>query len=123
MTVRLFFVGIVWSLGGDVSPTALEPVAPAVHLQDVGVVCEPIQQNTCEAFRVEQLGPLTERQVSDRHDGTPLAEPPECIEEQFGPGLEQGDESQFIYARQIQPGNLRLRVEQTETYPAVMGTS
>ena len=87
------------------------------------MVGEPVQQRAGESLGAEDLGPLVERQVGGHHCGSPLAEMPECLEEQFGPGLGQGDESQFIYAQQIQPGKLTLQVEQTETYSAVMGTS
>ena len=87
------------------------------------MVCEPVRQRAGKAFRSEHPGPLVERQVGDHHGGTPLAELPECLEEQLGPGLGNGDESQFIYAQQIQPGELTLQVEQPETYPAITGTS
>ena len=50
LAVRLFFVGFLWSLRGSVLPAALEPVALAVHLQDVDVVGEPVQQRAGEAF-------------------------------------------------------------------------
>ena len=35
---------LLWSLSCSVLPAALEPVALAVHFQDVGVVGEPVQQ-------------------------------------------------------------------------------
>ena len=60
MAVRLFLVGFFWSLRGSVLPAALEPVALAVHLQDVDVVGEPVQQRSGEAFRAEDLGPFGE---------------------------------------------------------------
>ena len=57
---------------GGVLPTALESVAVAVHLQDMDVVGEPVQQRAGEAFRSEHLGPLVERQVGGDQDGAPL---------------------------------------------------
>ena len=40
-----------------------EAVAVAVHLQDMDVVGEPVQQRAGEAFRSEHVGPLVEGQV------------------------------------------------------------
>ena len=39
----------------------LETVAVAVHLQDMNVVCEPVQQRPSQALGTEHLGPLIER--------------------------------------------------------------
>ena len=65
-------VGIVRCLRDSALPAALEAVAVAVHLQDVDVVGEPVQQRAGEAFRTEHLGPLIERQVGGYQDGAPL---------------------------------------------------
>ena len=46
-----------------------EAVAVAVHLQDLDVVGEPVQQRTGEAFRPEDLDPLSKgRLVVTRMD-------------------------------------------------------
>ena len=58
------------------SPAALEAVALAVHLQDVDVVGEPVQQRPGEPFRAEDLSPLVEGQVGGRQDGAPLVYTP-----------------------------------------------
>ena len=62
-----FFLGIVWSLGRGGFPAALEPVALAVHFQDVDVVGEPVQQRPGEPLRAEDLGPLVEGKVGGGH--------------------------------------------------------
>ena len=59
-----------WSLGRGVLPAALEAVALPVHLQDVDMVGEAVQQRAGEPFRAEDLGPLVERQI-----GGPRMEP------------------------------------------------
>ena len=41
----------------------LEAVAIAVHLQDVDVVSEPVQQGASEPLGTEDLGPFIEGQV------------------------------------------------------------
>ena len=49
-----------WRRCKGVLPAALEPVTPTVHLHDVHVVGETIQQRAGEPFRPEDLGPLVE---------------------------------------------------------------
>ena len=53
--------------GRKVSAT-LEPVALAVHLQDVDVVGEAVQQGPGEPLRPEDLGPLVEGKVGGHQD-------------------------------------------------------
>ena len=57
---------------GGALPAVAEAVAVAVHLQDMDVVGEPVQQRAGEAFRTEHLGPLIERQVGGDQDGAAL---------------------------------------------------
>jgi hypothetical protein len=45
-------------LGAAFAAALLEAVAVAVHLQDVDMVGEAIEQGSSEAFRAEDLGPL-----------------------------------------------------------------
>ena len=82
----LWVVQVVQSLTRGVIPAVPEPVALAVHLQDVHVVGEPVQQRAGEAFRPEDLGPLIEWEVGGHHDGTPLVALAEYLEEQFRAG-------------------------------------
>ena len=52
-------------VGGRVAfaATLLESVAVAVHLQDMHVVSEPVQQRAGEAFGAEDLSPLVEGEI------------------------------------------------------------
>ena len=50
----------------------LQSVALAIHLQDVDVVGEAVQQRSGETLRAEHLGPLVERQVGGYQDGSTL---------------------------------------------------
>ena len=70
-----------------------EAVAVAVHLQDVDVVGEPVQQRAGEALRTKQFGPFAEGEVGGDQDGAPLVALAEDLEEQFRPGGGQGDEA------------------------------
>ena len=40
-----------------------EPEALTVHLQDMDMMGEPVEERACEAFRAEDTGPFIERQV------------------------------------------------------------
>ena len=99
-----------WDAG--VLLAALEAVALAVHLQDVHVVGEPVQQRSGEAFRAEDFGPLVERQIGGHQDGAPLVALGEDLEEQFRPGAGQGHEAQLVDDQQVEAGQLPLEVEQ-----------
>ena len=81
----LFFFEVVWSIRGSVLPAAFEPVAFAVHLQDVDVLGEP--------FRAEDLGPLVEGQVGDHHDRALFAALGEYLGEQLRAGVGQRHEA------------------------------
>ena len=48
---------------GPFAAALLEAVAVGVHLQDMYVMCEPIEQGAGQALRAEDFGPLLERQV------------------------------------------------------------
>ena len=87
---------LVRDLVGGALPAVVEAVAVAVHLQDMDVVGEPVQQRAGEAFRTEHLGPLIERQVGGDQDGAPLVALAEDLEEEFRSGGGQGDEAQFV---------------------------
>ncbi len=102
MAVRLFLVGFFWSLRGSGLPAALESVALAVHLQDVDVMGEPVQQRPGQPLRAEDLGPFVEGQVGGHQDGAPLVALAEDLEEQFRARAGQGYEAEFVDDQQVQ---------------------
>ena len=83
-------------MGRGVLSAALEPVAVAVHLQDVDVVGEPVQQGSGEPLRAEHVGPFVEGQVGGHQDGAPIAALAEDLEEQFRSGGRPGHVAQFV---------------------------
>ena len=103
----------------SVLPAALEAVALAVHLQDVDVVGEPVQQRAGEALRAEDLGPFVEGQIGGHHDGAPLVALAEDLEEEFRAGGGQGDEAQFVDDQQVELGQIPLQVEQPSLIPGI----
>ena len=50
--------------GGLLLPTALQTTAVTVHLQDVDVVGQPVQQGACPPLGAQHLGPFGERQIA-----------------------------------------------------------
>ena len=62
----------------------LEAVALAVHLQDVHVVREPVQQRAGQPLRAQHLGPLGEGQVTGHQRGGPFVALAEHFKEHFG---------------------------------------
>ena len=76
-------VRIIRDLGDDVLSAALKTVAVDVHLQDVDVVGEPVQQRSGQPLRPEDRGPLVEGKVGGYQDGAPLVALAEDLEEQF----------------------------------------
>ena len=66
--VRSGVVRIIRDLGDSGLPATLEPVALAVHFQDVDVVGEAVQQGPGQSLRTEDLGPLVEGKVGGHED-------------------------------------------------------
>ena len=64
-------VRIIRDLGSNALPAVPEAVAVAVHLQDMDVVGEPVQQRAGEAFRAKYFGPLIEGQVGGDQGWSP----------------------------------------------------
>jgi len=74
----------------DLTFAVFEPEAVAVHLQDVNVVGEAIEQRASQSFRAEHTGPLIERQVACDDYGAALVALAEDLEQQLGPVCESG---------------------------------
>ena len=65
-------------------PSVSEAVAVAVHLQDMDMVGEAVQQRSGEPFRADHVGPF--------------------VEGQFRSGGGQGHEAQFVDDQQAEAG-------------------
>ena len=64
-----------------------EPVTLSVHLQDVNVMGEPIQQRAGQPLRSESLGPFVERQITGHQRGAAFIAPAEDLKQELRPGL------------------------------------
>ena len=98
-------------------PAILEPVTLAIHLQDIHVVGETIQQCPGEPLRVKHRGSLVEGQVGGHQDGAALVALTANLEEQFRAGGGQRHETQLVDGKQHVPRQLPLEVEQSSVVP------
>jgi hypothetical protein len=64
----------------------LELIALAVHLEDVNVMREPVEERAGEPFGAEDARPLIERQVARDQDRAPLVAPAETLNSSEGGG-------------------------------------
>jgi hypothetical protein len=58
-----------------------EPVAVAVHLEDVDVVSEPVEEGAGQALGAEHAGPLVEGQIAGDDGGAALVALGEHLEQ------------------------------------------
>ena len=89
-----------------------QPVAFAVHLEDMDVVGQAIENGACEAFCAEDPGPFIERQVGCDDDGATFVALRDDLEEKLGPGLAQWHKTQFINDQQVLADQLFLQALQ-----------
>jgi len=91
-----------WSgIGVGFSGAALAgSVAVAVHLKDVDMVGQPVEQRAGEALGVEGLGPFIEREVADDQRGAAPVALRDHLEQQFGTGLGEWDEARYAAAEE-----------------------
>ncbi len=79
--------GFLMGLAGVSGPALREPVALAIHLEDVDVVGQAIEKSAGQSLGSEGPGPLVERQVAGDERGAPLVALRDHLEEQLGAGL------------------------------------
>jgi hypothetical protein len=78
-----------------------EPVAFAVHLQDVEMMGEAVGKRAGEPFRAEDRSPFIERQVACDQRGTAFIALAEHLEEQFGADSRERHIAQLIDDQQL----------------------
>ena len=95
------------------TPAALvEPIAVAVHLEDVDVMGEAVEQRAGQAFGAEHLGPFVERQVGGDQGRAALVALAEHLEQEFGSGLGQRHEAALVDDQKLVGGELLLEPQQ-----------
>ena len=106
-----------WVVGSvrrrGLTPAALvEPVALAIHLEDVDVVGEAVEESAGEALGAEHLGPFVEGQIGGDQGRAPLVALAEHLEQQLGAGLGQRHEAEFVDDQKLVGGELLLEPQQ-----------
>jgi hypothetical protein len=81
-----------------------EPEALAVHLENVDVVGQAVEDGARQALRSEDLGPFVEGQDRSDDDRAALVALRDDFEEPFGAGLAEGNEAQLVDDQQIMGG-------------------
>ena len=93
---------VFWLLA--VLTAVFEPIAFAVHLKDVDVMGQTIQQCACEPFGTKDFGPLIERQVRGNYNGAAFVALGYHLEEQLGARFAEGHEAQLVDDQQVLAG-------------------
>ena len=83
-----------------------KPIALTIHLENVAVVGQTVQQRRGHPFPLEDLVPLAERQIAGHQDAAAIIAVGEDAEQQLDPAAAQGDVAQFITDQQVGPVEL-----------------
>src|SRR5262245_66464793 len=78
-----------------------EAVTVAVHLEDVDVVGQAIEQRAGQSLGSEHASPLVERQIGGDNDGAALVTLAEDLEQELRAGCRQRDTAEFIDDQQL----------------------
>jgi hypothetical protein len=79
-----------------------ETIAVAVHLEDVDVVGQPVEQRAGQTLGAEDLGPFVEGQVAGDQGGAAFVALRDQLEQQLGAGLGEGHEAQLVDDQELQ---------------------
>src|SRR5579859_2374477 len=106
------FSGVL-ARGLALAPTALlEPVAVAVHLEDMDFVGQPIEQCAGQTLGAEDFGPFVERQIAGYEDRGPLIASAEHLEQELRAGLGQRHVAELIDDQELVAGELLVQAQQ-----------
>ena len=97
----------------------LEPEALAVHLEDLDVMGQAVEERAGEAFRSKDLGPFIEGQVGGDQDRATLVALAEHLEQQLGAGLGEGHEAQFVDDQELPSGEPFLEPKELLVVPGL----
>ena len=94
-----------------------ETIAVAVHLENVDVVGEPIEQRTGQPLGAEHAGPFVERQIAGNDGGAALVALAEYLEQQLGAGRRERHVTELVDDQGPVAGELALQAQQTLLVP------
>ena len=89
-----------------------ETVAVAVHLEDMDVVGEPVEQGAGQALGAEHGCPLVEGQVAGDDGGAAFVPLGEHLKQQLGAGLRQRHVAELVDDQQLVGDQLALETQQ-----------
>ena len=92
----LVIFGLLPWLSFPFRPALRQAVGFAVHLQDVDVVGQAVEERAGETFLAERGGPLVERQVGCNDGGAALIALTDQLEQQFRAGSGERDEAKLV---------------------------
>ena len=101
-----------WPFGAEPS-CCREPEAFTVHLQNVDMMGEAVEQRAGEPFRSEDRGPFIEWQVAGDERGAAFVALAEHLEEQLGADRRERHVAQFIDDQQLDRVEMLLQRPQT----------
>jgi hypothetical protein len=95
-----------WLTVSDPVFTLLEPETVAIHLEDVNVMAEAIEQCSGKALRAEHSGPLVEEQIAGDDDRAELIALADALDQVPGAGGRERTVIQFIEYKKRLAGEL-----------------
>ena len=91
-------------------PAAGKPIAVPVHLEDMNMVGQPVEQSAGETLGTEHRCPFVERQVAGDERAAALVALAEHLEQQFAANGGERDIAQFIQDQQLYAGEMLLQL-------------
>ncbi len=74
-----------------------QAIALAIHLENVDVMGQPVEERAGEALGAEGFRPFIEGQVAGDQRGPTLVALRDQFKEQLGPGFGERDKAQFVH--------------------------
>src|ERR1022692_471550 len=88
-----------------------QPEAVAVHLEDMDVMREAVEERAGEPLGTEHGRPLIERQIARDQRAASLVALAEDLEQQLGPSRRERHIAEFVDDQQLVAGELTLKSE------------
>jgi hypothetical protein len=88
-----------------------EPEAVAVHLEDMDVVGEAVEERAGEPFGTEHGRPFVERQIARYQRAASFVALTEDLEQQLGPNRGERHIAEFVDDQQLVSGELTLKAQ------------
>jgi hypothetical protein len=88
-----------------------EPEAVAVHLEDMDVMREAVEERAGEPLGAEHGRPLVERQIARDQRAASFVALAEDLEQQLGPSRRERHIAEFVYDQELVAGELTLKTQ------------